>query len=472
MGLMSLAQQGRNGDTMVAHMTPGEMVVPREVAAMRPELVAHIQNTLAAYGVDPSRYVVGTNAAYRNPQTGAQEFATAEEIQSAYQTQLGRDADDAGLQYWLANPDSFSNGGFSQGVAAEKAANANSDPTYSDWGGQQVRTDGAFRNQLVDGVAGYNKASGENLTAKDYDATINPDTYGARWGGAAVTKTKTTPGMVDSFTPDTNRQVTADQTIEGRVNGLLGQDANGNYTNQVVRQAVERAQQQFAGRGLLNSSMAAQAGQEAAIAKAIEIAGPDAQTYFQQSRANQDARNTFAQGAIQQTYTQANAAQQQGYTQANTAAQYAQDDKTLASQQSFNLQANYITALDNATNRYNTTVANIQNNPNLTPEARTEAIAQAASVRDGELVYANTIFSAMPTWKSSWASIAVPTASLDISADTNQDRLFNIINDPAQPEAVKEKARARLQELAKNPPAAPAPDPAPTGLISQAESGG
>ena len=69
--------------------------------------------------------------------------------------------------------------------------------------------------------------------------------------------------------------------------------------------AANSVMQQFAGRGLLNSSMASEAAYQAAMAKAIEIAGPDAQTYFAQGRANQDASNVFerdARGYAQENY--------------------------------------------------------------------------------------------------------------------------------------------------------------------------
>ena len=106
--------------------------------------------------------------------------------------------------------------------------------------------------------------------------------------------------------PSTNRQVDAGtETIEGRVQNLLATDANGNYTNPVVQQAVNVTMQQFAGRGLLNSSMAGEAAYQAAVSKAIEIAGPDAQTYFAQGRANQDAANVFERDA--RGYAQENA---------------------------------------------------------------------------------------------------------------------------------------------------------------------
>jgi hypothetical protein len=107
------------------------------------------------------------------------------------------------------------------------------------------------------------------------------------------------PQAPPQFAPEFNRSVNAkSETIEGRIQNLLGADAQGNYTNPVVRQASERAMQTFAGRGLLNSSMAQQAAIEAATSKAIEIAGPDAQTYFSQGRANQDAQNVFSRDEV------------------------------------------------------------------------------------------------------------------------------------------------------------------------------
>ena len=139
-----------------------------------------------------------------------------------------------------------------------------------------------------------------------------------------------------AYTPALNRQIdAANETIEGRIKNLLGVDANGNYTNQVVRQAADRAMQQFAGRGLLNSSMAQQAAYEAAISKAIEIAGPDAKTYFEQGRANQDANNIFARDAQLNKYDLDKLAAQNSFTagenQANRALSLQQSTASLTS---------------------------------------------------------------------------------------------------------------------------------------------
>jgi hypothetical protein len=105
-----------------------------------------------------------------------------------------------------------------------------------------------------------------------------------------------------SYAGPTSREVAPQETIEGRIRNLLGTDAQGNYTNPVVQQAANRAMQSMAGRGLLNSSMAQQAAIEAATGKAIEIAGPDAQTYFSQGRANQDATNVFSRDGNSRTF--------------------------------------------------------------------------------------------------------------------------------------------------------------------------
>lgn len=122
---------------------------------------------------------------------------------------------------------------------------------------------------------------------------------GSSSGGLGSSSGGSSSGGSSSGGSATTRPVDAGQdTIEGRVQNLLAVDAQGNYKNALVQQAREAAERQFAGRGLLNSSIAQEAAMQAAISKAIEIAGPDAQTYFAQGRANQDTLNTFKRDEI------------------------------------------------------------------------------------------------------------------------------------------------------------------------------
>ena len=101
-----LARQGRNGDTRVAHLTEGEVVIPREVAQLRPDLIAHVSDQLRRMGGNPQQMVVGRGR--RNPKTGMEEFATEAEVRAAYRQVLGREPDAAGLQYWMQPSSGFS----------------------------------------------------------------------------------------------------------------------------------------------------------------------------------------------------------------------------------------------------------------------------------------------------------------------------------------------------------------------------
>ncbi len=67
-----LALQGRGGDTKVAHVTPGEIVIPERLQA--PELLGALRAAAQAQGIDPARLVVGTRRNSINPMTGQPEF--------------------------------------------------------------------------------------------------------------------------------------------------------------------------------------------------------------------------------------------------------------------------------------------------------------------------------------------------------------------------------------------------------------
>lgn len=63
---------GRNGDTEMAHVTPGEVVVPQQIA-QQPEVRNRLYGAFQREGLDPSRYQVGGRNSI-NPLTGRREF--------------------------------------------------------------------------------------------------------------------------------------------------------------------------------------------------------------------------------------------------------------------------------------------------------------------------------------------------------------------------------------------------------------
>ena len=65
---------GRFGDTSMAHVSPGEMVVPKEILDRQPNLQRGIMGAIAQEGMDPRRYTVGAPQNSINPMTGQPEY--------------------------------------------------------------------------------------------------------------------------------------------------------------------------------------------------------------------------------------------------------------------------------------------------------------------------------------------------------------------------------------------------------------
>jgi hypothetical protein len=206
---------------------------------------------------------------------------------------------------------------------------------------------------------------------------------------AAPTAAPAAPGTGSSTTTTTTK-ISGSTVQEGLAN-LIGRDAQGNAINPVLKQAENRQLQAFNDRGLLNTSMAMQAAQEAVISKGLEIVKPDVEMAFTTRR---------------------------DYT-----------DKVA------DISANFQRQLDTI------------NASNMSPEDKSVAIAQAQQQRDGELVYMNNLYAKMPTWEAQWLTSAVPMAGVNPSSISNRDTLSNIVNDPAQPQATRDAALARLRAL-------------------------
>src|SRR3990167_631159 len=126
-------------------------------------------------------------------------------------------------------------------------------------------------------------------------------------------------------------------TVAGQLAGLMTKE------NPVMLQARTKAAQTANARGLLNSSMAVEAGESAAIGAAMPIAQSDAATYSQQRLANQDAENTaykFGAGSANEAAAAAAAAgnvgartAQTGLIQKELSTQEAEQRSALSTQQ-------------------------------------------------------------------------------------------------------------------------------------------
>lgn len=334
-----------------------------------------------------------------------------------YQNVLGREADADGLQYWngqamttadkgmqfLAS-DEYRNKGAQEWQADKQAAAGQADR----WGaGYTPEADGsAISFSGTDQTA----PSAAEMYAKQYGSELNGLTPQEHWQQIGQFKgydwgvnlpeiqqpVATIKPAGAEYKSETNSQVNAAQeTIEGRLPNLL--DAN----NPVVRQAADQARMAFAQRGLVNSSMAEQAAMEAMISKAIDIAGPDAQKYFQNRLNNVDWQNRFAQDYQRQTYTLQNMALQHQYNKELAKLNQSMGTESQTQGQTFTLRQNYLQAVSQANAIYQNNVASIQGSQ-MEQAAKSQALASAKTLRDSNLSMMNAAFAAQPGWQQAW----------------------------------------------------------------------
>ena len=70
----ALANKGNSGDNMIAHLTGGEAIIPREVLLANPQLASLIHNAFTKIGADPMKFVAGSPSQQINPKTGMPMF--------------------------------------------------------------------------------------------------------------------------------------------------------------------------------------------------------------------------------------------------------------------------------------------------------------------------------------------------------------------------------------------------------------
>jgi hypothetical protein len=262
--------------------------------------------------------------------------------------------------------------------------------------------------------------AGRNLPPPGYippqDPNQGPTDYGSQYGAAPST------GLMAGSQVAYQNVNAPQETVGGQLTTLLAGDSP--YIQQARNQAAATA----AGRGLLNSSIAAGAGQNAAISAALPIAQGNAQEYANVGQANQAASNqqlgiqTGANAQIQSASISAGgqmgaaaiyadatkqgqqlqyqiAGQQLGYNYAQLAQQGTQFNTQLAQQnqqfgatlnnqqseftqtqslqigqyqanQMWNQYALGMTLQQNSQNNYGQAYAAMLANPNLTPDQR------------------------------------------------------------------------------------------------------
>lgn len=195
------AGMGRGGDTMLGHLTPGEVVIPR--GRMTPKLMAAFLEAMD--GADPGEFVVGGAGNKRNPMTGAPEYFDRGDPESGA-------GDYGGLGMGEA-PGSTDPSGGQRGDGGSDASYT--DPLGYDRGaaeqsmldvgvggvggyGTGVNTPGEERgNNLGDSLRDiYNRSPGEQMLGLREELTLDPET--GRFGSMYTGATMNVPGTLAS----------------------------------------------------------------------------------------------------------------------------------------------------------------------------------------------------------------------------------------------------------------------------------
>lgn len=191
--------------------------------------------------------------------------------------------------------------------------------------------------------------------------------------------------------------VAPNQTVASNVEGIVAKDSP------LMQQAASRAAEKMNARGLLNSTQAISAGQSAVYDAALPIAQADAATYDRAATNTTQAQNTqanvqqVANVNTSQVLPAATAAQQstlvkQGEIQ--TALTKLQGTQAVELQQVANDNRTLLQTSAAATSAFTTAaneIAQINQNAQMTPEAKTAAIAQATQLLRANITLAGTI---------------------------------------------------------------------------------
>lgn len=181
----------------------------------------------------------------------------------------------------------------------------------------------------------------------------------------------------------TSWDVNDPQTVAGQFNGLIAQNSP------LIKQARTSALQSANQKGLINSTMAVGAGEQAAYNAALPIAQADAATFANAAKYNADASNANAQfntnaknTAAQFTATALNTAASQNQQAENTANQYNANAQNSASQfnaTAANQASQTNAAADNSASQFNSQ-NELQNNQFNTQQQN--AVNEANSQRE------------------------------------------------------------------------------------------
>lgn len=145
-GFEALARKGRGGDTEIGHLTEGELVVPVSILARFPEARDALFDAFREAGIDPDRYIVGSEENSVNPETGTPEYN--EDNDSDHASGLG-----AGAANDAQARENDAQGGF-QGPESQNVDGRDNDPSdrnrFGSGGGRRMTLPSEYADFILE----------------------------------------------------------------------------------------------------------------------------------------------------------------------------------------------------------------------------------------------------------------------------------------------------------------------------------
>ncbi len=344
--------------------------------------------------------------------------ATQKQIKDLYSSVLGREVsdNDSGFQFWANSGDSlegisnaFKNSDEYKSKQSPTTAKPAAPASPSLTGGSSSASSQPVATSTPNSSAGtvatpdqikslYSSVLGREVSDNDsgfqwwansgdtYDgirnAFLNSDEYKNKQAANGQSgATGFVPGMA-------TREVNAGtDTVQGQLSGLLQKE------NPLMQRAYYKGQDYANSRGLLNSSVGAEAAQAAMMDVALPIAQQDSSTYYNQAQTNQKHAFSAWQAGLDRQF-------ESSMKNADQTFQQGQLDREVYA----NFRGQLTTAIQDLTKTTSINITEIQTSPNISAEDKATMITQQQELLQSLTNNISGLYSEAEIWQQGWAT--------------------------------------------------------------------
>jgi len=211
-GIQDLAQHGRGNDTMMAHVTPGEMMVPPEMMQRHPDLQKHLYQAYVDEGMDPRQFKVGSGITSLNPTTGKAEFGFFKKLFKAAAPVVG---------YALGGPMGAAIGGGLAGASDGGGWKGAAKGAAIGYVGGSLAQGGAFGDTIASnagmGFGGATGAEGLGSYGTKWSGSVG------NWGSDGIRKSITKQGGIGNAWQHLGKKATSNPMLAMSALGLMSE---------------------------------------------------------------------------------------------------------------------------------------------------------------------------------------------------------------------------------------------------------